>query len=36
MISTIEKLQNENIALQNQIEALEAIDENVQEKRKSI
>lgn len=36
MISTIEKLQNENKALQNQIEALEAIDENVQEKRKSI
>ncbi|MGB3223238.1 MAG: hypothetical protein WBB23_10590 [Desulforhopalus sp.] len=36
MISTIEKLQNENIELQNQIEALEAIDENVQEKRKSL
>jgi hypothetical protein len=36
MISTIKKLQNENIALQNQIEALEAIDENVQEKRKSL
>jgi hypothetical protein len=29
-------LQNENKELQNQIEALEAIDENVQEKRKSI
>lgn len=36
MISTIEKLQNENKSLQNQIEALEAIDENVQEKRKSL
>lgn len=36
MISTIEKLQNENRALQNQIEALEAIDENVQEKRKTL
>lgn len=35
MISTIEKLKNENIELQSQIEALEAIDENVQEKRKS-
>ena len=36
MISTIEKLRNENKALQNQIQALEAIDENVQEKRKSL
>jgi hypothetical protein len=36
MILTIEKLQHENKELQNQIEALEAIDENVQEKRKSI
>lgn len=36
MITTIEKLQNENIELQSQIEALEAIDENVQEKRKSL
>lgn len=36
MISTIEKLQNDNLELQSQIEALEAIDENVQEKRKSI
>ncbi len=36
MTSTIEKLHNENKALQNQIEALEAIDENVQEKRKTL
>jgi conjugal transfer/entry exclusion protein len=35
-MTTVEKLQNQIAALQNQIQALEAIDENVQEKRKSL
>ena len=36
MTSTVEKLQTQIEELNNQIAALEAIDENVQEKQKSL